>query len=291
MQGTTAAASGAAVLGRLAAAGVFVPLAAALYWGWRHRAESYLTAESGTGYLLGIVGGSMMLLLLLYPLRKNARFMRRAGPIGWWFRMHMLFGLLGPSAILYHANFQLGSLNSNVALFCMLLVAASGIVGRYFYTQIHFGLYGSRATLRELRDIAAYRKGQLADALGGAGELGLQLRQLEQEAHTAGRNLLHSAFRLMRFGLTGGWRHWQLRRAMQRALAAAALREGWEPGHARRVRREAHRYLRLYLATARKVAGLAFYERLFALWHAIHLPFFLMMVVSGVVHVVAVHMY
>ena len=31
------------------------------------REDSFLIAESGLGYMLGIVGGSMMLLLLLYP--------------------------------------------------------------------------------------------------------------------------------------------------------------------------------------------------------------------------------
>ena len=53
-----------------------------------------------------IIGGSMMLLLLLYPLRKQARFMRNAGPVKLWFRMHMTFGVLGPVCILYHCDFQ-----------------------------------------------------------------------------------------------------------------------------------------------------------------------------------------
>lgn len=278
-------------LARLAGIAAFALLATALHWGWRHRAESYLTAESGLGYLLGIAGGTMMLLLLLYPLRKNAKFMRRAGPIGWWFRMHMAFGLLGPSAILYHANFQLGSLNSKVALFCMLLVAASGIVGRYFYTQIHFGLYGSRATLRELSDVAAYSKGQLADLVGGSGELEQALRHVEREAATPGRNLLHGLVRLVRFRIVGFLWQRRLHRIMERALADAAARGQWDNGRARRLRHEARGYLTLYMGTARKVAGLSFYERLFALWHVIHLPFFVMMLVSGVVHVVAVHMY
>ena len=33
------------------------------------------------------------------------------------------------------------------------------------------------------------------------------------------------------------------------------------------------------------------YERLFGLWHVFHLPFFYMLVVTAIVHVVAVHMY
>jgi hypothetical protein len=41
----------------------------------------------------------------------------------------------------------------------------------------------------------------------------------------------------------------------------------------------------------RQVAHLAFYERLFSLWHLFHMPLFLLLVVSALVHVLAVHMY
>ena len=33
------------------------------------------------------------------------------------------------------------------------------------------------------------------------------------------------------------------------------------------------------------------YERLFALWHVAHIPFVYLLVVSAIVHVVAVHAY
>jgi hypothetical protein len=41
--------------------------------------ERFITPEKGLGYALGIVGGSAMLLLLLYPARKRLRWL---GPIG-----------------------------------------------------------------------------------------------------------------------------------------------------------------------------------------------------------------
>ena len=103
--------------------------------GWLTRERDLINPESGLGYWLGIVGASLMLALLLYPLRKRFRFMQRLGATRHWFRMHMIFGLLGPLLILYHCNFQLGSFNSRVAFFCMLLVAGSGIVGRHFYAR------------------------------------------------------------------------------------------------------------------------------------------------------------
>jgi len=128
-----------------------VVVTAMLVYGWDTRDDSFLSAADGWGYKLGIIGGSLMTLLLFYPLRKRLRFMQSWGSIKHWFRIHMLFGVIGPVLILFHSNFHLGSTNSNVALICMLLVAGSGLIGRFLYTRIHFGLYGHRATLEELR--------------------------------------------------------------------------------------------------------------------------------------------
>ena len=118
-----------------------------LFSGWQGRSQGYLTPEQGPGYALGIIGGLLMLLLLLYPLRKHMRWTRLLGPVRHWFRAHMLMGVIGPVCILYHCNFRLGSMNGNIALFSMLLVALSGLTGRYFYTRIHYGLYGQKADL------------------------------------------------------------------------------------------------------------------------------------------------
>ena len=45
------------------------------------------------------------------------------------------------------------------------------------------------------------------------------------------------------------------------------------------------------LESIRKIAEFNFYERLFSIWHLLHFPLFLMLIVSGIVHGIAVHMY
>ena len=88
---------------------------ASLSTGWVMREEEYLSAKSGVGYWLGIVGSVLMLILLLFPLRKRYRFLRGLGRVPSWFRSHMLLGVIGPTLIIFHANFRVGSLNSSVA--------------------------------------------------------------------------------------------------------------------------------------------------------------------------------
>jgi len=45
------------------------------------------------------------------------------------------------------------------------------------------------------------------------------------------------------------------------------------------------------LGSWRRLAQLAFFERLFSWWHILHLPIFIMMIITVVIHVWAVHSY
>ena len=111
------------------------------------------------GYNLGLAGGLMMLILLLYPLRKRVKLFQKMGVLPTWFKWHMVLGILGPLTIIFHSTYHVyipyihpnGSPNAAVAMLCMLLVSGSGTFGRFFYTKIHHGLYGRQATLNELQ--------------------------------------------------------------------------------------------------------------------------------------------
>jgi hypothetical protein len=161
----------------------YLILATAVCVGWLLRRESLVNPEEGLGYWLGIVGGSMMLLLLFYPAGKRSSLLRRLGLVKHWFRIHMIFGLVGPALILYHCNFSVDALNSKIALYSMLAVTISGIIGRYFYTRIHRGLYGKRANIEELRE-------EISDALGNSRGLAAILPGFIKELHSVSAKLM-----------------------------------------------------------------------------------------------------
>jgi len=258
---------------------LFAAAALLLYTGWIDRHDSWLTAEYGAGYALGIVGGGMMLALLLYPLRKKARWMQRLGPVTAWFRAHMWFGVLGPVAVLYHANFNLGSLNSNVALFAMGAVALSGLVGRYFYTKVHRTLYTQRLSLAELRKELGDARADLQATLARAPEVETALRQMETLALAPSTGIFPAWLRTWRLRFLAVGTH----RILVAACAAHPLSEAEQL--------EAHRFLRAHGRILNRIAELALYDRLLSLWHLLHLPLFVLLVVAGWVHVLAVHMY
>lgn len=283
--------TGPSALGRWLNVLFYLVIIAALYDGWHNRNDQLLTAESGAGYILGIVGGSMMLSMFFYSLRKRARFMRRMLPIRYWFQTHMTLGVLGPTLILYHANFRLGSLNSRVALLCMLVVAGSGLVGRFIYTRIHVGLYGKKASLESLRLDADRIKEVFSTELPFAPALVARLEAYEQMVQTPPAGVLGGALRHLTLGIRTRVTYLALRRLVRRLSAAEGRARGWRRHQRRAVCRQVCRHVGLHLATVRKVSELSFYERLFSLWHLLHVPLFIMMVISAVVHVIAVHMY
>jgi len=259
--------------------------------GWENRDYHYLTAKNGLGYGLGITGGVMMLVLLLYPARKRLRFMRRLGPVKYWFKTHMMLGVLGPSCILYHANFQLGSLNSNIALACMLMVASSGLIGRYIYSKIHYGLYGGKATLEQLRSDKEHAGGYLEALFALSPGVGQRLQAYEKAVLSKSSGILGSALRRVLLSVRGRWAYFVLLRKLRAALKLEQRHKRMTAAEVREHSRRARVYLTAYIAAIERITVFGFYEKVFSMWHVLHMPLFLMMLVSGVVHVIAVHMY
>ena len=249
-----------------------------IYAGWQQRQEWPLTAESGAGYVLGIIGATMMLLLLLYPLRKHYRYLRNMGPVKYWFRMHMLFGVLGPVLILFHSGFQLGSLNSSIALFSMLLVAGSGLIGRYFYVRIHHGLYGQKATLEELQQHSDLLRQSLSGDLQATPGILDRIEVFEAHITPRSGNLIGSLWKLLSVGIRTRWLFLVFRLTTDSSVSPSG-------------KRQLARHISAHLSSIRKMAEFHFYERLFSIWHIVHLPLFLMLILTGVVHVIAVHLY
>lgn len=268
----------------------FLFILSLIFAGFALKDEELLTAESGLGYWLGITGGSLMLLLIIYPIRKKLVSARYLGSVRFWFKTHMLFGVAGPLAILYHSNFSTGSLNSTIALLCMIIVASSGFIGRYFYSKIHYGLYGQKASLVDLIKNIEEEKGNLQVIYNITPELKDEFSKFQ---HTLQTNLTlgQSIKRFFVVGMQIRIKSLFLPYRLKKIVLAHARQYQWTPLHTRRYLKMLNRYVHHYLNTTIKVCEFSVYERLFALWHTLHFPLFLMMLVTGIIHVIAVHMY
>ena len=255
-----------------------------LLFGWANRNDNYLSAENGTGYALGIIGGVLMLLVILYPVSKRVSWLARLVPVRHWFAIHMLFGIVGPVMILFHSNFHLGSTNSTIALTSMLLVAGSGLIGRYIYTHIHHGLYGKRITLDELRQELETRHAALLRIYEMDEKLKQRIAKMENKALADYKGVVTSLLYVISMAIDA-------RRLKSRSMRMVrrSKKEGSSP--AELDSKVTKNFIQRYTGALRHIAVFRLYERLFSLWHVLHLPLFIMMIITAIVHIFAVHLY
>ena len=82
-----------------------------------------------------------------------------------------------------------------------------------------------------------------------------------------------------------------MRSYVRRAVRVTAARSPVLLAQQHRIEKAALEYAARRIRASRQVAEFGIYERLFSLWHVLHLPLFFMLLVTGIVHVVAVHVY
>lgn len=262
-----------------------------LLYAWQQSDEGHLTAETGIGYYLGISGSVLMLALLLYPLRKRLHFLRIIGGVKSWFRLHMMLGVIGPALILLHSNFSLGSFNSTVALVCMLIVAGSGFVGRFLYGRIHKGLYGRKANIREfLDDAGTFKQQLLMDELGAPQVLDI-LKDFERHRLKSSGGLLKQIWRAATAGFAGRRLRRQIIKDAKQFIDQQAMLQGMERAKHKQQLKNYRFHLNQYFVAVARAEAFVLYERLFSLWHLLHLPLFMILILAALTHVVAVHLY
>jgi hypothetical protein len=253
---------------------------------WWIGRSSGLSSASDAGYWIGVAGGVAMLALFAYPLRKRIARLKDWGSTRHWFIVHMLLGLAGPWLILVHCGFRFGSMNAAVALISMLIVALSGVVGRFLYVRVHQGLSGQRAELKQLQAVLNSAHDGLSSRLDSVPVARDRLLAFERRA-------LSEAARASPWRSLGLW--WPAHRLTRRVradietvLKAEASRP---PSQRHRLREHWRLQARLHIAQVLRVAQFSAFERLFSLWHVLHVPFVWVMVICAVAHVVAVHAY
>jgi hypothetical protein len=261
---------------------LFLALLIALIWlGWKVAHGKYYKPGEGLGYNLGLAGGLMMLTLLLYSARKHLPFMQRLGKLKYWFRIHMTLGVLGPILVLFHTTFRLASINASVAFYCMLLVAGSGLVGRFVYTRIHKGLYGSRSTLKEAHEELAGSSGDIKSKLHFFPKVENKIKKFEYEALEKKRGFLAGVWFFLSFDVRRILLAWRCKRYIYLKLGSGK----------HELAQEASNLVAQYLVRIQTVAQFKKFEQIFSAWHVLHIPLMYMMVATAIFHVVWVHMY
>lgn len=218
------------------------------------------------GHGLGILGSAMILLLLLYSVRKRSRRLQRVGALKTWLRYHIFLGVAGPVLITLHTSFKVEGLVA-LSYWSMVAVALSGVLGRYLYQQLPRNVLGE-----ELDPSAAEnRREELLVSLSERAALDeAALDRLEDLAlgGLAGRSAPSALLRLP-------W----LNAATARSL------QGFRDSGGRPLAEPERELARRWILLTRRIHLFHTVRDLFHWWHVLHKPFAVIMILIMIVHV------
>ncbi|PSR13026.1 MAG: hypothetical protein DA408_02055 [Bacteroidetes bacterium] len=235
-----------------------------------HPNHDWFKPSGAMGHGLGIAGTLLILIGVFgYRAKKRYRWLARFGRLKYWLEFHIFLCSLGPVLILFHTAFKFGGIVS-VSFWSMIVVVASGIVGRFIYVQIPRTIEGRELSLAELQQM----KNQLSMSLAGVGGVAASnyqdlLTRAQVKAPQEG-NLLSRIIR--KYGVD---------RATVQELKVT-LQQHQTP---RPKIREATYLLRKELSLDNRIERLHVMQKLFKYWHVAHLPFALIMLFILVIHV------
>lgn len=238
--------------------------------------EDYETMRPSGYYShgLGIIGTLMIVIgVSTYSSRKRLRALWNLGNLSRWLEFHIFLCLLGPTLVLYHTTFKAGGIAA-IALWTMLSVAASGIVGRFFYSQLPRNLQGVQMTTVEIS--AEIERLGLAMQ---SSTLGIAVREMIDRTFATvkpPRGLIQNMVALVRLQV--------VKRETKRQIARMLSRGGVSGSVMQQLKDAAHERATLL----QKSLLLSRVERIFFYWHAIHLPFSIIMFLTLAAHVTVV---
>lgn len=226
----------------------------------RPRHEDYWTLKPGgsRGHLLGIAGSSLMVAMLVYSVRKRVKALRGAGKLRDWLDFHIFCGVIGPLLVVLHSSFKVHGLVA-LSFWSMVVVALSGVLGRYLYLQIPRTRAGDQLSLAEVEELNAELTRRLREEIGDE-----PVKELEALA----ADLSPSLFRMPLDGIRLRWRLRSFRRLSRHRGSAELLRT---------IRQKALLQRRLLLWNR--------LQELFHHWHVLHKPFAVVMYVFMILHI------
>lgn len=124
----------------LTALAMMLVLALSIFLGHRYLGGDVYNPEKGFGYALGLTGGILILLAYGYSFAKYLPILRNRGRAIHSLKLHIVFAVAGTFFALFHSTFHIGSLNSGVVYYSLVLVFISGVIGRYLYSRLHEGV-------------------------------------------------------------------------------------------------------------------------------------------------------
>jgi hypothetical protein len=174
----------------------------------------------------------------------------------------------------------------------MILVAGSGVIGRYIYGKVHNGVHGARLDVGGLLAKATrLMQGMEADVGGASGAVAKALSDFSESALPKTSSLFKSFANMLTLPVRVQFAKGHVMSEVRAAIRSNTVKQKWSHSEEKIHTELARQHVSEFLAAVSRAAQLSLWERMFSLWHIFHVPLFFLLLVSGVIHVIAVHFY
>lgn len=245
----------------------------------RHPWHALLRPSGTVGLTAGILAVAIFIFLWLYPLRKKYKQLAFLGSLGKWMDVHVATALAMPLLLAIHATWRADGV-IGLGLLSMMIVIASGVIGRYLYVRIPRARNGVELTREEVAGRRRELIGELAETTG----LGVDVveRTLDVGTPAVGEQSLGKIFMRM---LADDLTRWRRTSELQRRWAGVA--PAGRP-LSKAALGEAVRLASQEMSLQQQSRMLEATHRVFRFWHVAHRPFAVTAMVAVIIHVIVV---
>ena len=238
-----------------------------------HPQYGQLRPAGNLGLAFGIAGSAMMILMLIYSLRKRTRLLGRFLPLQNLLEFHIYLGIMGPLLIVLHTSFKVQGLVA-VSFWSMVAVALSGFFGRYLYLQIPRNIQGNELSLQEIDQMNNYLAHELRSNFALDDETFRRVDAICDASVQIGAGTVSAIMSLLRDDIFRPIAQRKLARSLSSALpfSSAQLQSFLEISFER-------------VQVKRRIAAMARVQQLFHYWHVIHKPFAIIMYIIMCIHI------
>ncbi len=239
-----------------------------------HRVEyAQLRPAGSDGLVYGIVGSAMMVLMLLYSLRKRTGLLGRSIPAKYLLDFHIYLGVFGPLLIVLHSSLKVQGLVS-VSFWSMIAVMLSGYFGRYLYLHLPRNIKGDELTLNEIKAMSMKLISELKNRFALSDEVINQIETISIMPSTEHFSPLQAVLILLRDDIMT----FQIRRRLRSRLYAI---EALPKFQVKKILDILYERVKLQ----RRIDMFSRIQEVFYYWHVIHRPFAIIMYIFMFIHI------
>ena len=225
------------------------------------------------GHGLGIIGSFLMLFgVVIYMVRKRVKFFHRFGILKHWLELHIFLCTLGPILIVFHTSFKFGGIVS-VSFWSMVAVFLSGIIGRFIYIRIPRTIEGVEMDLKQIQDLNDEYSVKLRNFYNVGEDILLKIENISNRRYKGTLTLWNISVIVIKDFFT---RRKDLREIIKLLKKSDVTK--------RRIS-EIKKLVKNKILLNNRVEYLQVLQNVFKLWHIIHLPFAIIMLIIMVVHI------